>query len=146
MLSGATNPLEPFEKFTQQAPYAKEAGVSHAKEFIKIGSLSELHELQEQNRGKKIMLDFYADWCTSCKELEHTTFSDGRVQEALGDYLLVQADITENSDENKALSASFNLFGPPAILFFDENSKEITNKRVIGYQSAEDFVAHLHGM
>ena len=85
------------------------------------------------------MLDFYADWCVSCKEMERFTFSDARVRRALDGWTLLQADVTANSDEDKALLARFNLFGPPGIIFFDSRGKELGNVRVVGFQNAENF-------
>ena len=85
------------------------------------------------------MLDFYADWCVSCKEMERFTFSDARVRQALAGWTLLQADVTANSDEDKVLLARFKLFGPPGIIFFDSQGKELGDARVIGFQSAEKF-------
>ena len=89
------------------------------------------------------MLDFYADWCVSCKEMERFTFSDPRVQAKLNGMLLLQADVTANSEEDKALLKRFGLFGPPGIIFFDAQGREIPGLRVVGYQPAERFLADL---
>ena len=89
------------------------------------------------------MLDFYADWCVSCKEMERFTFSDARVQEKLSGWLLLQADVTANSPEDKELLARFRLFGPPGIIFFDPAGKELTGVRVVGFQKAEEFLSSL---
>ncbi|MFC2074121.1 protein-disulfide reductase DsbD [Campylobacterota bacterium] len=112
-------------------------------DFKKIGSIAELDKIISESKGKKIMLDFYADWCTSCQELEHVTFSDARVKKALSEYVLIQADITPNSDENKALSKKFGLFGPPALIFYDKNGKELKEKRVIGFIPPEELLEKL---
>ncbi len=85
------------------------------------------------------MLDFYADWCVSCKEMERFTFSDARVQAALKDAVLLRIDVTENTDEDKQILKRFGLFGPPGIIFFDRRGREIQGSRVIGYQSADRF-------
>ena len=92
---------------------------------------------------RPVMLDFYADWCVSCKEMERFTFSDVRVRQMLAGWTLLQADVTANSDEDKALLARFNLFGPPGIIFFDSRGKELGNVRVIGFQGAEQFLRTL---
>lgn len=84
------------------------------------------------------MLDFYADWCTSCKEMEKYTFSDDKVKAALKDTVLLQADVTENNDDDTALLRRFNLFGPPGIIFFDKSGNELAI-RVIGYKNADEF-------
>ena len=88
-----------------------------------------------------VMLDFYADWCVSCKELERFTFSDAKVQARLKDVILLQADVTANSDDDKALLKKFGLFGPPGIIFFDQTGKE--KGRVIGYENPDKFLASM---
>jgi len=89
------------------------------------------------------MLDFYADWCTSCKELEHNTFANTDVKNALASFVLIKADITANGESEKALSKRYGVFGPPAILFFDEESKELKSKKVIGYKAPKEFLEHI---
>ena len=138
-VSGSSSILNPLEKFIATSPKIVQ-DVQKENKFIKIHSIAELDELLAQNKGKKIMLDFYADWCVSCKELEHTTFQDENVKNALSSYILIQADLSENSQNEKQLSKKYGIFGPPAILFFDENSNEIKSKRVIGYKSADEFL------
>jgi thiol:disulfide interchange protein DsbD len=118
-------------------------GQSKENNFVTIGSLAELDAIIAESKGKKIMLDFYADWCTSCKELEHLTFSNTEVKRALSNYVLVQADVTANTDEQKALSKRFGLFGPPAMIFFDENGKEFTKERIIGFLPPEELLQKL---
>jgi thiol:disulfide interchange protein DsbD len=102
-------------------------------------------ELDERLRapGKAVMLDFYADWCVSCKEMEKFTFTDPRVREKLDRMLLVQADVTGNTEAHKALLKRFSLFGPPGIIFFDAQGREIRGLRVIGYQNADRFLKTL---
>ena len=89
------------------------------------------------------MLDFYADWCISCKEMERYTFTDERVKQRFRDIVLLQADVTANSAEDVALLKRFRLFGPPGIVFFDGAGREIQGLRVIGFQPAEKFAAVL---
>ena len=89
------------------------------------------------------MLDFYADWCISCKEMEKYTFSDPAVQAALSDYVLLQTDVTANDKEDQALLARYGLFGPPAILFFGPDGRENTPFRVVGFMNAEDFAGQI---
>ena len=96
-----------------------------------------------KSAGKPVMLDFYADWCVSCKEMERFTFSDARVQQKLSSWTLLQADVTANSEEDKALLARFKLFGPPGIVFFDSKGNEIVSTRIVGYQNAIDFLQTL---
>ena len=89
------------------------------------------------------MLDFYADWCVSCKEMENFTFSDARVRAKMDGMLLLQADVTANSEQDKLLLKRFALFGPPGIIFFDPQGREIKGLRVIGYQDADRFLKSL---
>ncbi|MGE5650543.1 MAG: protein-disulfide reductase DsbD, partial [Bacillota bacterium] len=98
---------------------------------------------QAQQNGQAVMLDFYADWCVSCKEFESFTFSDPQVKERLGKVRLLQADVTDNNAEQKALLKRFGLFGPPAIVFFDSAATSRVTHKVIGYQPPKDFLASL---
>lgn len=111
--------------------------------FQRVKSVSELDAAIKNANGKTVMLDFYADWCTSCKEMEKFTFSDAKVIAALKDVVLLQADVTENNADDQALLKRFNLFGPPGIIFFDKTGNEI-KARVIGYKNAEDFTQTLN--
>jgi thiol:disulfide interchange protein DsbD len=110
--------------------------------FVRIESLAAL-EQKLQAPGKPVMLDFYADWCVSCKEMEALTFSDARVKPKLDRMLLLQVDVTANTAEHKALLRRFHLFGPPGIIFFDAQGGELKGLRVIGYQNAERFLKTL---
>jgi thiol:disulfide interchange protein DsbD len=94
-------------------------------------------------RGKTVMLDFYADWCVSCKEMEAFTFTDPAVQQALADTVLLQADVTPNDEQDKALYKHFGIIGPPSIMFFDKNGNERRNYRVVGFVPADQFSAHV---
>lgn len=108
-------------------------------QFARIKSVQELVQAlaRAKEQGKPVMLDFYADWCVSCKEMEKLTFTDSRIRPKLGGLVLLQADVTANSDDDKALLKRFNLFGPPGIILFDVNSTE--TGRVIGFEKAELF-------
>jgi thiol:disulfide interchange protein DsbD len=96
-----------------------------------------------KQQGQTVMLDFYADWCISCKEMEHGTFTDLNVINSLKDTVLLQADVTPNDDLDKALLKKFGLFGPPGILFFDKNSKENLPFRIVGEMKADPFNNHV---
>ena len=89
--------------------------------------------------GRPALLDFYADWCVSCKEMERYTFSDPAIRQRLDKALLLQADVTRNTEADRALLKRFRLFGPPGIVFFDASGRELEQVRVIGFQSAERF-------
>src|SRR6185295_17368804 len=93
--------------------------------------------------GKPVMLDFYADWCTSCKEMERYTFTDASVQAALKDAVLLRADVTANDAQDQALLQHFGIFGPPTIAFYDASGQEQRNFRVVGYMKASEFVSML---
>ena len=107
--------------------------------FTRVKTVTDLNAAIKAANGKPVMLDFYADWCTSCKEMEKLTFSDAKVQTALKDTILLQADVTENNDDDQALLKRFGLFGPPGIIFFDQSGQEIKAIRTIGFQNAERF-------
>ncbi len=113
-------------------------------EFEQIESLEELREALNESKGDIVMLDFYADWCISCKELEVYTFSDSQVQEVLNEMVILQIDVTANNDKDKAILKHFKLHGPPAILFFNKNGEELPQFRLIGFKPADQFLAHLN--
>jgi thiol:disulfide interchange protein DsbD len=96
-----------------------------------------------QNKGKKVMLDFYADWCSSCKELDEITFKDPAVIQSLNNYVLVRADVTADSNAEKALTQRFNLFGPPAMIFFDQSGNAIQGADLVGYKDPQSFITHI---
>jgi thiol:disulfide interchange protein DsbD len=117
--------------------------MSEEFEFDQISHLEELKEALNDSKGELVMLDFYADWCISCKELEVYTFADQRVQTALEDMVTLQADVTANTEQDKALLKQFKLYGPPAILFFNQQGEELTQFRIVGFKTADQFLAHL---
>ena len=137
---GNSNPLNPLQGIALNAAQAAEPGIS----FEKVSSLAELEaRIQQANANHQpVMLDFYADWCISCKEMEAYTFADPKVKQALAGFVLLQADVTKNSEDDKALLAKFDLIGPPGVLFFF-NNKENAAHRVIGYQDADTFIKSL---
>ncbi len=111
--------------------------------FKRIKNVAELEQYLSESPNKMLMLDFYADWCASCKEMERNTFSDAGVQKHLSQALLLQIDMTNNTPDDKAMLKHFGLYGPPAILFFDRQGQEIKASRVIGYQDASLFTQTL---
>ena len=140
-LSGSRDILQPLSglRVGQSASLPEPAPVV----FQRINSLAELDGAIRSADGKPVMLDFYADWCVSCKELERYTFTDPRVQARFAGMVKLQADVTANTAEHAALLRRFQLFGPPGIVFFDKNGNEINGLRVIGFQPADKFVAVL---
>jgi thiol:disulfide interchange protein DsbD len=113
--------------------------------FAVIDSSAQLDQFLSQAKEQKklVLLDFYADWCISCKEMEVNTFANSDVNQELQKFVLVQADVTKNSPENQALLKRFGLFGPPGILIFDLNSEELKDQRVIGYMPPQRFAERL---
>lgn len=133
--SGAQDPLRPLAGLRQ----ATHAAAGTPLSFTHIRSLADL-DAQLKTAGTPVMLDFYADWCVSCKEMDRYTFADSRVRDALAGWTLLQADVTANTPDDQALLARFRLFGPPGILFFDATGQQVTGVRVVGFQNADRFL------
>ena len=107
--------------------------------FKRVKTVADLDAILAQSNGKNVMLDFYADWCVSCIEMEKLTFADARVRVQMADMVLLQADVTANDEQDKMMLKRFNLFGPPGIIFFDKHGREIEGGRVVGFQKADKF-------
>ena len=117
--------------------------------FITVQSLDELkhHMALAKSRGRPLLLDYYADWCVDCVRMKKTTFRDPRVVEALAEFFCLQVDVTDASDVNgRALKQTYGVFGPPALLFFDRNGQEMTQRRLYGYLSAEAFLSQVNSI
>ena len=136
--SSVTQPLRQFAADRDAAPGREPT----PRAFQRIRSVAEL-EAALRGAGRPVMLDFYADWCVSCKEMEHLTFSDATVRPRMQNALLLQADVSANSDADRALLKRFRLFGPPGIVFFDDTGREREEARVIGFVPAPKFVESL---
>ena len=119
----------------------------HSLPFVRIKSVADLEARLDQARasGQTLMLDFYADWCVSCIEMERYTFTDQAVQTALESTLLLQADVTANDEDDQALLKYFGIFGPPTIAFFGPDGAERKAFRLVGFVPAENFRQHLVG-
>ena len=136
----SVKPLQTWVWGESQAPSAVEnKAVSHV-EFKKVKSEAELQQALAENNKLLVMLDLYADWCVACKEFEKETFSDPSVQKAFGDMLLLQVDMTKNSEENRALMTKYKVLGLPTILFFNRDGKEIEGSRVNGFMPPVEFL------
>lgn len=146
-LSGAHDILRPLGNIGRaetQAPATLQ--FSRVKDIVELDQRIIQARGKTQGRGQIVMLDFYADWCISCKEMERFTFTDSAVRTKLKPVLLLQADVTANNEADKALLKRYNLFGPPGILFFDAEGKEQSDFRVTGYQDAAQFLKTLQGI
>jgi len=142
LASGGSDPLRPLQALTQQM--TKGAVAVHPV-FQPVSSTTALDRIiaASAQTGTPVMLDFYADWCVSCKELEKYTFADPAVAALMSEFTLVQADVTKNTADDKALLERFGLFGPPAILFFQPDGSESVAFRVMGFMKADQFAAVL---
>ena len=151
VLSGSRDILQPLSKINFSSINKEDVNRSSTNEvehlpFQRVSSLAELNKRIAQSHNKYVLLDFYADWCISCKEMERFTFTDPKVKSRLKDVVLLQVDVTAGTLDDDALLKHFRLFGPPGILFFDRNGQKIPDARVIGYQNKEDFLAILNAV
>ncbi|HVW66095.1 MAG TPA: protein-disulfide reductase DsbD [Nitrosospira sp.] len=150
VLSGSRDILQPLSKIGIAGTNAEMDGTRAAQdqhlEFQRIKTVAELDQRIAQSRGKYVMVDFYADWCISCKEMERFTFTDPKVQARLKDVVLLQVDVTAGTPDDFALLKRFKLFGPPGILFIDRTGHDIPNIRLIGFQDTERFVNILNAV
>ena len=136
----SVKPLQTWVWGETSTPSAVENKVVSHVEFKKVKSEAELQQALAENNKSLVMLDLYADWCVACKEFEKETFSDPSVQKAFGDMLLLQVDMTKNSEENRALMTKYKVLGLPTILFFNQDGKEIEGSRVNGFMPAVEFL------
>jgi len=151
VLSGGRDILQPLDKLNLTSISGNNTNKTNITEskhlpFQRVSSLTELNKRIAESQNKYVMLDFYADWCISCKEMERFTFTDPEVKNRLGDVVLLQVDVTEGTADDEALLKYFKLFGPPGILFFDPSGREIYDARTIGYQNNKEFLAILNAV
>ncbi|HAD30578.1 MAG TPA: protein-disulfide reductase DsbD, partial [Methylophaga sp.] len=137
--SGGQSILQPLHKLSLSPGTT---APQPALQFTYVNSLEELQS-QLQQSNKPVMLDFYADWCTDCKNMEQTTFRDAEVISTLQNFTLLKVDLTDNTDAHQTLLKSLRVFGPPSMLFFDENAEESAEHRLVGHVSAAQLNAHL---
>jgi len=149
MLAGSRDLLQPLEVYKGSAFKGGAGGVAMAAEqpglaFEKVKNVAELDArlAAAKTDGRAVMLDFYADWCVSCKEMERFTFSDPKVQARLQDVVLLKADVTANSDADKALLKRFSLFGPPGLIFWNRAGVQ-SDFKVIGFEKTDKFLASI---
>jgi len=146
-LAGRSDPLQPLAGLASISAVSDERATkaTHNLPFKRVKSIANLDSeiAAAQASGKPVMLDFFADWCVSCKEMEKYTFTDPRVAAALANAVLLQADVTANDAADQALLNRFGIFGPPSIMFFGSDATERKNYRVVGFMPADQFHAHI---
>lgn len=140
---GGRDLLQPLAPLRIQSAASSISTAQPPIAFARVNSIEELDQRLKNLNGKPALLDFYADWCVSCKEMEKFTFTDPQVASKMAEFVLLQVDVTANNNKDKDLMKRFNLFGPPGIIFFDEKGQEIPGTRVIGFQGAEKFLDSL---
>jgi thioredoxin:protein disulfide reductase len=142
--SGGDNWVRPLKhiRTSEQATQAKRIS------FEKIKSLGDLQAAVARANlaGKPAMLDFYADWCVECIRMERNTFGEPEIQTLFGQIQPLQADVTANDETDQALMAEYGIIGPPTILFFDRNGKELRDRRLVGYFEQDQFAKYLRGV
>ena len=145
VMTGGTNPLRPLASVNFDSGGTMVAETRHI-EFQRIKTVEDLDReiASASEQGKSAMLDFYADWCVSCKEMEEYTFTDSGVQAALSNTVLLQADVTKNDAEDKVLLDRFGVFGPPTIIFFGTDGQQRNGYEVVGYMKATEFTDHVN--
>ncbi len=144
-LSGGSSYTTPLRGAISASSGQAGPAEEHELVFAPVKSVEGLQQIvaQASSEGRPVMLDFYADWCISCKEMEAFTFTDKRVQALLKDAIKIQADVTANDDIDQELLKHFDLFGPPGIIFYDESGTELRPARVVGFMSANKFTDHI---
>lgn len=135
VITGSRNVVAPLSHLT--------GTVADKAEFVRVKSNAELDAAIAHANGKIVMLDFFAEWCRDCKQMERWTFTDPRIRAQFANMVLLQGDVTANNEDDKALLKRFKLFGPPGIIFFNKQGSEIPGSRVIGYQDADRFLQSL---
>ncbi len=140
-LSGARDILKPLGSFSKV-----DAVTGSSVEWTRVKDLNDFKTRLASAQGKIVVLDFYADWCVSCKEMERYTFSDAAVKAKLANAILLQVDLTANSEADKNLLKEYGLFGPPATLFFNSGGVEVQDGRVVGYQETQRFLLSLQNV
>src|SRR3990167_1795184 len=135
---GNTNPFQPL--MSNQA--TNDTGL----QFIYVNNVTQLDNVLANAKGKPVMLDFYAKWCMACKEMDATTFQNLQVQKTLSNFVLLRADVTDNSVDDKALAQQYGVVAPPSFVFFDKTGNWLPDQRIVGSMDAKDFNNHAKGI
>jgi thiol:disulfide interchange protein DsbD len=147
-LAGSEDALRPLQFVTAPATSGATRGAGEGTAFTRIKSVADLDRAiaRATAEGRPVMLDFYADWCVSCKEMEKYTFPDPAVRAALSNAVALQADVTQVDADDQALMRHFGIIGPPTIVFFTADGREQASRRVVGFKPAADFAAHVQAI
>ena len=145
-ISGSKSVLSPLDQFTQKANAQTLSSAADELKFKIVTNEDELNSALEQAKGKKVIIDFSAAWCTACKEFDATTFKDAAVMKKMNEFVLIRADITANTDAQKALEKRFNVFGPPVVIFIDKDGKVQDSQTVTGYKEPAEFLKHIENL
>ena len=143
LIGVAAGGRDPWQPLRGVGFVAQSANAAQSPLFDPVKTLADVDQALRRAAGRPVLLDFYADWCVSCKELERETFADSTVRAALAEMVTLRADVTANDDDDRALMEKFGIIGPPAILFFGPDGRERREYRLVGFLSAEAFDAHL---
>ena len=145
LAEGQTDPLFPLKSAQTSQQSASVAQSPHFRKIVSLHDL-DLALAEARLRGRPVLIDFYADWCITCKEMDRDTFGDLAVLRALDAFELLRADVTGNTAQDKELLKRFHLVGPPGVIFFGSDGREVTESRVIGFMEATNFLKRLQGV
>ncbi len=145
-LSGSSNVMTPLDQFTQKTATLSSSEKAEGLNFKVVSTANELDVELANAKGKKVILDFSAGWCAACKELDATTFKDKDVMAKMNEFVLIRVDITANTDEQKALSKRYGVFGPPVIIFIDKDGNVLQNATITGYKEPAQFLKLLENL
>jgi thiol:disulfide interchange protein DsbD len=146
LIGVAAGGRDPWQPLRGVGFVAQSANAAQGPLFRPIKTLADVDQALRLAAGRPVLLDFYADWCVSCKELDRLTFTDSTVRAALAEMVTLRADVTANDDDDRALMEKFGIIGPPAILFFGSDGRERREYRLVGFLSAEAFDSHLRAL
>ena len=145
-LSGSKSVLSPLDQFTSKAVASEVKSNTDELKFKVVTNLNDLDAELAKAKGKNVILDFSASWCTACKEFDEITFKDKAVVAKMKEFVLLRADLSANTDEQKAMSKRYGVFGPPVVIFIDKEGKVLESNTVTGYKEPKEFMKHLEAI